>query len=584
MGVVQNIVGMVRDINERRENARIQDVLRNNLNNPEAAFQSIYQIDPFKGQAYQDDQTKRSTAAEEAKTKRIDARLGRLKQATGFLRGVPQEQLGAAFDRFQPLFDEIGVDPQALSALREQALTNPEYLATLDDETYDAMMKDRYTTRTLTPGAEALKNGEVVHRVPYKLDPVTVGSSQTGYTTSIFDPNKGEFLPDDGSGPAVGPAAPMEELPPAQLLPARATGEQVEALAVSAVPGINVTSRGRTPEHNRRVGGDEDSFHLTTRGARARDFTPPPGMSMGELHQTLRSAYGSGWDVINEGDHVHVEPGSGGGAPAQMAQGGQGAQVGRRSIRVPAAPPKPTKSSRTLSREEAAAKGYPAGAIVQVDSTGKETVTYRPPASQTRDAGDAQAQAEAREQLGGMLGGMASQYVELAKAGGIVDPRSGTLENIGARIASSGPGQFVGGIVGTEEQSIRQSIRNTQPLLMQQIRQATEMGARGLDSNKELEFYQQAASDPSKDLVSNLSALLVLDMAYGSQDGSAVLGSLPLDLRNQVVERASGMMRQRGTQFGQERQTQSGVAEGTIIRNPSTGARKIMRDGKWEDL
>jgi hypothetical protein len=39
----------------------------------------------------------------------------------------------------------------------------------------------------------------------------------------------------------------------------------------------------------------------------ARDSVPPPGMSMNEYHRRLQAA-NPHLDVINEGDHVHMEP------------------------------------------------------------------------------------------------------------------------------------------------------------------------------------------------------------------------------------------------------------------------------------
>lgn len=94
-----------------------------------------------------------------------------------------------------------------------------------------------------------------------------------------------------------------------------ATGAAIERAALGAVPGVTVTSRKRSPAHNAQVGGVSNSYHLTDQ---ARDFVPPKGMSMGALHSQLKAAL-PGFDVINEGDHVHVEPSSGGGkAPAPV--------------------------------------------------------------------------------------------------------------------------------------------------------------------------------------------------------------------------------------------------------------------------
>jgi uncharacterized protein YcbK (DUF882 family) len=70
------------------------------------------------------------------------------------------------------------------------------------------------------------------------------------------------------------------------------------------IEGERVTSTRRSPEHNRRVGGVKNSFHLS---GRARDSVPPKGMSMAHYAETLRRL-NPGLDVINEGDHVHIEP------------------------------------------------------------------------------------------------------------------------------------------------------------------------------------------------------------------------------------------------------------------------------------
>jgi hypothetical protein len=70
------------------------------------------------------------------------------------------------------------------------------------------------------------------------------------------------------------------------------------------LPGERVTSTKRSPGHNKRVGGVKNSFHLT---GQARDSVPPPGMSMSAYYAQLKRL-NPHLDVINEGDHVHMEP------------------------------------------------------------------------------------------------------------------------------------------------------------------------------------------------------------------------------------------------------------------------------------
>jgi hypothetical protein len=65
-----------------------------------------------------------------------------------------------------------------------------------------------------------------------------------------------------------------------------------------------VTSTFRSAAHNKRVGGVANSYHLT---GRARDSVPPKGMGMAAYAEALRRM-NPGLEVINEGDHVHIEP------------------------------------------------------------------------------------------------------------------------------------------------------------------------------------------------------------------------------------------------------------------------------------
>lgn len=67
-----------------------------------------------------------------------------------------------------------------------------------------------------------------------------------------------------------------------------------------------VTSMDRTPEHNRRVGGVGNSWHLTTRGARGMDIARRSGVTHAQIVEDARAR---GFDLIedlDEGDHSHL--------------------------------------------------------------------------------------------------------------------------------------------------------------------------------------------------------------------------------------------------------------------------------------
>lgn len=114
------------------------------------------------------------------------------------------------------------------------------------------------------------------------------------------------------------------------------------------------------------------------------------------------------------------------------------------------------------------------------------------------------------------LGALGDYYNELDKMHAMVDPSNTNRANLSARIRASGVGQFLGAAVGTQEQTIRDNINQMRPLLINDIRQASAMGARGLDSNIELNFYLQAATDPKRSIQSNRAALKVLEDSYGN--------------------------------------------------------------------
>lgn len=78
----------------------------------------------------------------------------------------------------------------------------------------------------------------------------------------------------------------------------------------TGIPGEKITSTFRTPAHNAAVGGVSNSYHTRRDAAgnpMARDSVPPAGMTLGEYYRRLRQL-NPNYDVLNEGDHIHMEP------------------------------------------------------------------------------------------------------------------------------------------------------------------------------------------------------------------------------------------------------------------------------------
>lgn len=64
-----------------------------------------------------------------------------------------------------------------------------------------------------------------------------------------------------------------------------------------------VTSTYRSPEHNRRVGGVANSYHLRNR---AIDIARRPGVRHAEIVAAYRAAGYSLAEALDEGDHTHI--------------------------------------------------------------------------------------------------------------------------------------------------------------------------------------------------------------------------------------------------------------------------------------
>jgi len=162
----------------------------------------------------------------------------------------------------------------------------------------------------------------------------------------------------------------------------------------------------------------------------------------------------------------------------------------------------------------------------------------------------AQKQAEQVDSGRGTVSSIVTQlrdsYDQLDKAGGITNPEAGGLSNLGAGVSSSAIGQAAGRLFGTQNQSLRNNIAQTRPLLLNAIKQATGMSAKQMDSNAELKMYLSAATDPTLDIKANRQALDMLDKLYGlsghQPQSTGATGSFapPMDAIDAEIARRRG--------------------------------------------
>lgn len=239
--------------------------------------------------------------------KTIDgATKARMKEANDFLGNaamqisrLPEEQRAATWSQYVQQAESGGMDiPSYLEAYSPQALNTAVARAGMVNELLNSQkvvwhqVGERPSFATDAYGQpvgsdnpyNAGTGGEVTPAGP------TVGAIEDGYRFKGGDPSDSkswEPVSNGGQTPhASGTFRP------------------------SGIAGERITSTFRSPSHNAKVGGVSNSYH-TRKGAdgraMARDSVPPPGMSMADYAAKLRRQ-NPNYDVINEGDHVHIEP------------------------------------------------------------------------------------------------------------------------------------------------------------------------------------------------------------------------------------------------------------------------------------
>lgn len=133
---------------------------------------------------------------------------------------------------------------------------------------------------------------------------------------------------------------------------------------------------------------------------------------------------------------------------------------------------------------------------------------------------DLKAEAELQKKAAGAgdvdvaLGTLRDAYDRLEKGGGITSTENSAAGNIIPSLSASGPGQAMGRMFGTQNQSARNDIAMARPALLAALMRATGMSAKQMDSNAELKLWLSTATDPTLDVQSNRRALQNIEKKY----------------------------------------------------------------------
>ena len=205
---------------------------------------------------------------------------------------------------------------------------------------------------------------------------------------------------------------------------------------------------------------------------------------------------------------------------------------------------------KKMQQELSNAGRAPVGYRYTADGNGMEVIPGGP-ADLKAQALDANKAAGAAD-VDLAVGTLRDAYDRLDQGGGITNTNKGTLDNLVAGASSSAPGQMVGKMLGTKNQSARNEIEMTRPALLAALMKATGMSAKQMDSNAELKLWMRTATDPTLDIQSNRAALSKIEQKYlrGSQPQqqggaqiisearNAIMGGAP---REAVIQRLESM-------------------------------------------
>ncbi len=144
-----------------------------------------------------------------------------------------------------------------------------------------------------------------------------------------------------------------------------------------------------------------------------------------------------------------------------------------------------------------------------------------------------QAKSKGQEGVSGTLDVLKSQYETLNKENAIPSTQNKWGTNLGAKLATTGVGQWLGQVGGTKAQEARDLIAQTRPLLLADIKKATGMTASEMNSNAELQMWLSVATDPTKGYEANTEALKNLESKFGLGRGGLIAPQQPGGMPNQ---------------------------------------------------
>jgi len=177
------------------------------------------------------------------------------------------------------------------------------------------------------------------------------------------------------------------------------------------------------------------------------------------------------------------------------------------------------------SREATAARVQMAQLMAEMKRMGLEARI-----SATSDKVTAKAQEKAdkaeegRESLEGDITKARSLLTKLGASGGITSTQKGALANLLTSMSTTGVGQGLGRMVGSQDQSSRDELKSIRLQLLNSIKQATGMGSAQLNSNVELQTWLNSLGSEGMSKETNEEILTNIENKYLKKKSAAPQG------------------------------------------------------------
>jgi hypothetical protein len=258
------------------------------------------------------------------------------------LTALPIEQRAAAIRQLAST-DKDAREAMAFTAPKLEKQTDGQRNWLVDTNPYSATFEDKFSEAQILASPDALLRA-ASEKVNQALRSREIGQREreVNYVTTDAGVVPMPKFTGGGAAPAAGGGF----------------GARIDAAVSQIAPGARVSGGARTAARNAQVGGVPNSLHLSDN---ARDLQPPPGVSINAFAQTLKTKM-PGYDVINEGDHVHVEP-----KPATLRMG----------VPIPGTGKAPKSGEAKVSEQQAA---YNTGRILNAATQIKSALSRSPDA------------------------------------------------------------------------------------------------------------------------------------------------------------------------------------------------------------